>query len=117
HVVLNRVLTEEPAPPSRLAPKVPRDLETICLKCLRKEPERRYAAASELADDLGRFLGGRAIRARPVTPWERAGKWVRRNKARTALAAMAMLLAVGVAGWVRHARTQREANAAAHAAD
>jgi serine/threonine protein kinase len=60
HVVLASVLSDEPVPPSRLGPKVPRDLETICLKCLSKEPVRRYASAEELANDLRRFQGGRA---------------------------------------------------------
>jgi serine/threonine protein kinase len=78
---LVQVVADEPVPPRRLQPKVPRDLETICLKCLRKEAPRRYASALELAEDLRRFLAGEPIRARPTPGWERAVKWVKRRPA------------------------------------
>jgi formylglycine-generating enzyme required for sulfatase activity/tRNA A-37 threonylcarbamoyl transferase component Bud32 len=101
HVVLVSVLGAEPVPPSRLGPKVPRDLETICLKCLQKEPARRYASAEELANDLRRFQTGEPIRARPAGPVERAVKWVRRHAAVAALAAAVLLVAaLGLAGIV-----------------
>src|SRR4051812_20509719 len=61
-----RVLADEPVPPRKFQPRLPRDLETICLKCLRKEPERRYATARELADDLRRWQTGQPVLARPV---------------------------------------------------
>jgi serine/threonine-protein kinase len=77
-----QVLHEDPVPPSRLQPKLPRDLETICLKCLAKKPDQRYASAAALADDLGRFLGGESILARPASPVGRALKWARRHPAR-----------------------------------
>jgi WD40 repeat protein/tetratricopeptide (TPR) repeat protein len=74
-----QVLTEEPVPPSRLLPHCPRDLETVCLKCLQKDPRRRYAGAEALAEDLRRFQEGRPIAARPVGQIERAWRWCRRN--------------------------------------
>ncbi len=74
-----QVQHEEPVPPRRLQPTVPRDLETICLKCLQKESSRRYASASALADDLRRFQAGESIRARPVGNGERVVRWCRRK--------------------------------------
>jgi serine/threonine protein kinase len=101
HVVLMSVLSDEPVPPSRVGAKVPRDLETICLKCLSKDPARRYASAEELADDVRRFLAGEPIRARPVGMVERGVKWVRRNAAVSGMAAVVLLVTVlGVAGIV-----------------
>jgi serine/threonine-protein kinase len=88
------VLTEEPVPPSRLNPQVPRDLETICLKCLHKDPRRRYATAAALADELNRFLRHQPIAARPVGRPERALRWLRRNPTAAALIVTAALLLV-----------------------
>jgi serine/threonine-protein kinase len=80
-----QVIHHDPVPPSRLNPRVPRDLETICLTCLHKAPERRYATAAALADDLRHFQRGESIAARPVGLLERFGKWVRRRPAVAAL--------------------------------
>src|SRR3954470_1773112 len=74
---LDQVRTFDPVPPRRLQPAVPRDLETICLKCLHKDPARRYPDATELADDLRRFAAGEPVRARPISRLER---WVKRAK-------------------------------------
>ena len=93
---LEQVRTREPVPPSRLQPKVPHDLETICLKCLQKEPTRRYASAGELADDLGRYLAGEPIRARPTPLWERAAKWCRRRPALAGLVGVSALAVIGL---------------------
>ncbi len=78
---VQQLLTEDPVPPARLQPRVARDLETICLKCLQKEPGRRYATANALALDLRCFLSGRPILARPVPYWEKVAKWTRRRPA------------------------------------
>jgi WD40 repeat protein len=91
---LQQVVAEEPVPPSRLRPKLPRDLETICLKCLQKELARRYASAAALADDLQRWLEGRPIRGRRVGVLERAGRWCRRNPMLAAAVAAASLFLV-----------------------
>ncbi len=88
---LEQVRSHEALAPSRLRPRLPRDLETICLRCLQKEPARRYVGAGALADDLRRFLAGEPIRARPVRAWERLVKWARRRPAAAALVAVSSL--------------------------
>src|SRR5262249_50597759 len=95
---LDQVCSQEPVAPRRLQPAVPRDLETICLKCLQKEPRRRYASAQALAEDLELFLGGRTIRARPAGAAERGWKWARRRPAVALLsAAVAAVTVLGFA--------------------
>ncbi len=91
---LEQVRTLEPVPPSRLQPKLPRDLETICLKCLQKEPQKRYADCAALAEDLRRFVTGEPILARPVSTPERIWRWCRRNPRVAGLSASLVLLMV-----------------------
>jgi serine/threonine-protein kinase len=90
---LQQAIGQEPVPPRRLQPTVPRDLETICLKCLQKEPRKRYATAGALAEDLRRYLAGEPIEARPVGRLERVAKWVRRRPAAAALVGVSVLAA------------------------
>src|SRR6185437_383769 len=92
--VLHRIAETEPVPPRRLNPAVPRDLETIILKAMDKEPGGRYATAKELTNELRRFLEGRPIVARRPSLLDRAGKWSRRNTALVASVVLALVLAV-----------------------
>jgi eukaryotic-like serine/threonine-protein kinase len=106
-----QVLHEEPVRPSRLRPSLPADLETICLKCLAKEPARRYVSAGGLADDLQRFRKGKPILARPVGPVERAWKLARRRPMTAALlVGMILSIVLGFAGvtwqWQEAARAR-----------
>ncbi len=115
---LDLVRNEEPVPPSRLVPKLPRDLETICLKCLEKDPERRfYKTAQELAADLQRYLERRPILARPVSAPERLRRLALRNKKVASLSATVALLVLAwavtsslLAGWLQVARVEAVAN-------
>jgi serine/threonine protein kinase/Tfp pilus assembly protein PilF len=117
---LGLVRQDEPVPPRRLQPTVPRDLETICLKCLRKEAGRRYAAAQDLADDLRRFQAGAPIQAHPVGMIERVIVWCRRKPSVAGLvAAFVLVFLTGSFGVMWHwqrarvhaARAQRNAMA------
>jgi len=92
-----QVLSDEPVPPRRLNASIPLDLETICLKCLEKEPFRRYATASELAADLSRYVSGEPIVSRPISRAERAWKWVNRRPALSAALAACILALLGAA--------------------
>jgi serine/threonine protein kinase len=117
---LSLVRLEEPVPPRCLESTVPRDLETICLRCLRKEPAHRYATAQDLADDLRRFQTGEPVWARPVRPSERAIAWCRRKPGVAGLmAALVLVLLAGCSGvfwqWqrARVSATKADENAAA----
>ena len=93
---MRQVVDDDPVAPSRLVPRVPRDLETISLKCLHKDPARRYPSAEALADDLYRYLHGQVIQARRTPLWERAAKWSRRNKLTAASLVLGIAAFVGL---------------------
>ena len=111
---LRLVLDSEPVAPRLLRPGLPRDLETICQKCLRKVPSQRYVSAAALGDDLARFVDGRPIQSRPVSRWERARGSAQRRPAVAALLSLVVLLASGLIGGIAwsSARLRRQ-NAAA----
>lgn len=108
---LMQVLEQDPVEPRQLNPGIPRDLETICLKCLEKEPERRYASAQALNDELQRFLGDEPILARPMSLTDRGIRWLRRKGGNAAvgflaMAATAIFAALAVASWYSYSQWQ-----------
>ena len=106
-----QVLNEEPVPPCRLQSQVPRDLETICLKCLAKEPTKRYVSAEALAVDLERYLADEPILARPTPLWERGLKWARRRPTTSSVLAIGLSIAaiLVIIGVRHHADVQNRA--------
>lgn len=111
---LRMVVETEVVSPRLLNASVPRDLETICLKCLEKEPQRRYATAQELVEELGRYLRDEPIQARPASKLERTWRWCRRNRALSTslMAAMLLLFVVAVGAPLAFVRILRERNRA-----
>ena len=98
-VLLQRIISEDASSPRRLSNRIPKDLETICLKCMEKEPSRRYQSATQLRDDLRRFLHGEPVRARPITAVDRAWRWCKRKPLVATLgmtaAILVLILSVG----------------------
>jgi serine/threonine protein kinase len=108
-MLLHQVLNDESRSPRSLNDRIPRDLETICLKAMSKEPARRYSSARQMADDLRRFLAGQAISARPVGNLERSWRWMRRNRLVASLGsvtALALILATIISA-IAYQRTRR----------
>ncbi len=99
--IFDQVTKLDPVSPKQLVPEVPRDLETICLQCLEKDPKRRYDSAEELADDLTRFLNHEPIKARPISFFGKAAKWTKRRPATAALVGVSVLafLILSIGGW------------------
>lgn len=108
--VLLQVREKEPVAPRVLNPAIPRDLDTICLKCLQKNPERRYGSAGEVARELGRFLNNEPIVARPISALERAARWCHRNRSLAASLSflLLLLLVIAVASPLAAYRINRE---------
>jgi serine/threonine protein kinase len=103
------VTQTEPVPPMRLQPKIPLDLQTICLKCLEKDPRKRYATAEAFADDLRRFSRGEPIQARPITLLERSIKWTKRRPMAAALLGVSVLAALSLFGMSVYYNVQLQA--------
>src|SRR5439155_2126708 len=121
-MLLHHVLHDEPRTPRSLNDRIPKDLETICLKCLQKEPARRYATAKALADDLGRFLNDEPIQARRVSRTEKAWRWCRRKPALASALVLVVLLVlvVGIGSPIaayRINQERRNAEAQAYTSD
>jgi eukaryotic-like serine/threonine-protein kinase len=117
--LIKQVADADPPPPRQLNPDIPRDLETIVLKAMAREPAHRYASARELAGDLQAFLDDRPIKARRQTLLGRAWRWCRRNPTVAVLSAnmVAALVLAGVVGWVGYAKTKRALDAEARRLD
>ena len=114
---LDQVRHEDPVSPRQLQSKIPRDLETICLKCLQKDTGKRYASAEAMADDLRRFHNGEPILARPVSPVEKTWRWCRRNPALAATAGVAVvaMFSLGISSifaWLGWSEADRQRDAA-----
>ena len=110
HELLRRVTLDEPTAPRKIDPTIPRDLETILLKAMSKDPQARYASARDLADDLRRFQEHKPIRARRPTPVEHLAKWARRHRPAVAATSIALLLAMAIASallWNEQRKTAR----------
>jgi WD40 repeat protein len=105
---LEHVIEREPLPPSTSCPGIDRDLETICLRCLEKDPQRRYSSAEAVAEELERWLAGAPIVARPVGQTERVWRWCRRNPIATALiGSLTLLLTVAIAAFIAGAKMRQ----------
>jgi eukaryotic-like serine/threonine-protein kinase len=109
--LFRQITQDEPVSPRRIDRAIPRDLETIVMKAMDKEPERRYTAASELAEDLRRFLTDQPILARPLSPWERAARWGRRHRVVLMTVASVVLVALGVGSVLLGQEQQKTAKA------
>jgi serine/threonine protein kinase len=118
--LLRQIATDEPVSPRRLNPAIPRDLETIVLKAMAKDPSHRYATAQELADDLGRFLADEPILARRPGVLERALRWARRHRELVATAAAVVLVSLTISTtliWIQAAKTKAAAKRAEEASN
>lgn len=116
-MLLHQILHDDPPPPRKLNSRLPRDLDTICVKCLEKEPARRYQSAQELAEDLNRFLANQPVKARPITRAERLWRWCKRNKAVAALFTtvfLTLLCGVIVSGYFGWMASQNAEQAERH---